>query len=174
MSWFLVGATVVSVASSALASKQQQRIADRQVEQARMDMVASTSATKQAEEDAKIEESFDLAKVARELLASRSTAVATQANNGVAGITQERQLRNIDFQNSLDVGIVKRQADQTLIGIRNSGFSNNQQHQNTINTAKANRPSNTDLAVKAIGSGVGTYLSVGGSKSKPEAKKGIR
>lgn len=162
MSWFLTGAVVLTAGSTALQMKSQRDLADNQIKQGEMDRIASDSSTKNAEEEAQRQESFDLSEVARELIASKATTIATQANSGVSGVTQDRIKRDLDMQNSLDVNFVKRQGEQTLFSIRNAGFNNDASIQNSINSAKSSKPTKTAMAVSSVLAGGQTYLTVQG------------
>lgn len=163
MSWVIVAVATVSVATTAMGMKQQQDIAENAVKQADMDAIASQSATEQSMQDAEDITQEKLFQSARELLRAKGKAVAIQASTGVAGVVKEKQLRNIDMQNTFDVNKIKQDGDNMIINVANQGSQNAQQIQSARNTAESNRPSNTSIAVSSIASGVGTGLSVYGA-----------
>ncbi len=131
-----VGLSVVTTGASIM---QANRTADFNEEQARLDMVASDKATEQAVEESEREEGMNLAQLAREALAKKSTIVAQQANTGVSGVTSERQRRNVDFQESMDVETIKRQSANTVNSIRQTGYTNNSQIQGRMNSATSSK-----------------------------------
>ena len=169
MSMFWVGA-IIAVGTTYMSAKAQDDQAKFQVEQGNLDMIASNSATEQAEKDARDEEAFELSDLAREFLATKSTAVAQQANSGIAGVTSDRQRRNIDFQHSLDVGTIKRKGENTLTSIRNSGFQNNSQIQSSINVGTSNKVSGGEMATRVGLSALSAYANKK-STSKTSTKK---
>lgn len=177
MSGFTIGAMVVMTALTTFVSlNAQKKVADNQIEQGRLDKIASDSSTKQAEMDALDEQSMQLTDALRESLSAQSTAVAIQANTGISGVTAERQRSNIDFQNTMDVNRIQEAGDRSLISIRNAGFSNASKIQSSINSAQANRPSGTTMAttmaVNMLATGVSAYgqykLSGGGKSTKKD------
>lgn len=161
---YLMVAVGVSTVSTALAIDAQNKQAKFQEEQGRLDMVASNSATQQAEADARDQEAVDLSEVAREFLAVKSSVVAQQANSGISGVTSDRQRRNVDFQNSLDINTIKKKSDNVVFNIRQSGFSNNQTIQSSINDARSKKVGLLEGATKTALAGGSTYASLKASR----------
>ena len=163
MGWLIVAVvatTAITVGTTALAGKQQQDMAENAIEQARLDKVASDNATDEAVQDAQRATESELTQQARELFRDKGSAVARQASSGVAGVVQEKQLRNVDMQNTFDVAKIKQDGDNMVVNVLNQGGQNIQAIQSAENTARSNRPSNTSIAVASIAGGVGTGLSV--------------
>jgi len=168
--WVMIAMASTTVATTAISMDNQKKINENQIKQGEMDLIASQNATMNAEEEARRQESESLTNIGRELLSSQATATALQANTGIAGVTAEKQKRNIDMQNTFDVGVIKDQSDQAIFQIRNQGFANSQSLQNSINTARASKPSNTQIATTALMAGASAGLSV----YKPKATKAIK
>lgn len=162
MSYWIAGTVMVvsDVSTTINAGKHQQDLADVQMEQGRMNMVASQSATRMAEEDANRKTSNRLTQIGRELLKAQSMATAVQAETGVAGLSAERAQRNVDMQNTFDVNNIQEAGEVMTSNIRMQGFQNNAQIQGAINTAEASRPSNTEIFTNSLLSGIGTGLNV--------------
>lgn len=173
MSWVLVGTTTALSAISAYATMDaQNKQAQAQIDQGQRDMIASQSATEQAEADLRDEQALELSDLASKLLGAESAQRATSANSGVAGITAERNMRNIQFQNTFDVNQVNTKNERLLIGIRNSGFNNASSIQGGINEASSRKTSRTAMAVNTTLSGGKAFISSGGLKGLRAGKKG--
>ncbi len=149
-----VGATM---AGTALTAKSQQNQAKTAEKQGELDLIASQSATKQAEQDANEETRMELANKRREFLRTQGSIVAQQANTGVAGVTAERQRRNVDFQHNMDVQNIKKKSENTLISIRHQGFRNDSQIQSNLN--RIHKPSGGEVLGKTALAGLSVYAS---------------
>lgn len=154
-----IGATALSVGSTAMTGIMSRNNAKAQTAQIEQSQRANTSAIAQAEEDKKRETDMAVYQQERQSRRSESLARATQANSGIAGITADRQLDNVMFQNVLDINYIKTQGDNSLINLSNQGFAQTSQLQSSLNTSKRNTASGLAIGVSTLGAGINTYAS---------------
>lgn len=155
----LVVAAIAAAGSAMYSAKQQQKIADAEIEQGELDKRASIHASEQNEKVEGDNIARDLTNVRRELLRSASTATAIQADKGIAGVSATRSKRNINVQTNFNEQYIKAQGDNVLQGVRNAGLANTANFQRGINSSTSRRVSNTGILVRGAIAGASTYAS---------------
>lgn len=155
-----IGATALSVGTTAVQGLQQRAESKAQTAQLNMDKKANASAISQAEVDKQRETDMAVYQQNREARRAESMARAGQANTGISGITANRQIDNVLFQSNLDINYIKTQGENDINNILNQGFNQSAQIQSAINTSKRNTPSNLEVAINAGVAGVKTYTSL--------------
>lgn len=166
MSWWAVGITLTSATIGQYQQRENIKANNRAVEQAQR---ANTSAVEQALEDEMQQEFLAEVQADREALRASSTAVAQSANTGVAGITAERNIDNVLFQNLLDENVLKANSEANLFNISNQGFSQAQQ----IQSRKKSKPKVLGQLLQVGLEGAKTYVARGGG-SKGKSKGGSK
>jgi hypothetical protein len=163
MSWVVVAITVTA-GSTYVAMETQAEIAENNIKQGEMDQRASANATKNAEEAQKRRTADRLSQSYRELLSARSEALAIQAETGVAGAIADKQKRNIDMQNTFDIERIQQDGEALVHNVRTQGFQNTAKLQQSINSARSNKPSDEAIAFTSATSSALAGLRVSGSR----------
>lgn len=162
MSWLAVAVVGVSVATTAISGISQRNIAKANIQAGEIAKIAQNSANTQAEEEQQRETANLLTQERRRALRERSTAVAQQANTGVAGVSAKRQIDNVLFQSVLNEDSIISRGETDIINIRNSGFAQSSNIQADINRATSSKPSVLAIGLQSAGAGFTTYA---GTKS---------
>lgn len=158
----------IGAGTTAISGIQQKYMQQAQTKQLEMSQRASINSTEQAIQDKQRETDLAEYQQLREVRRTESTVRAGQANNGIAGITANKQLDNVLFQSILDINYIKTQGENSLINISNQGYSNSSSIQEGINTSKRNTASNLQIGISSATAGVKAYAGAGGFSAKTE------
>lgn len=154
MSWMMVGSAVVSVGASYISNKNNQQQQQQETAELKSQQKSQYNAIEQAQLDRQRETDLTIYQQEREARRAESMARASQANSGIAGVTANRQLDNVLFQNTLDENFIKTQGLNDLIAIRNEGWQTVSGTQLDINRSVNRTPSNKQIYTSAFMSGV--------------------
>ncbi len=161
MSWVFVGATIATTVIGGISQRKQAEAQIRAGEQAQ---IASTNTTEQAQLEDIRETNRQRLEEKRRARREASTAVAQQANTGIAGISSKRQVDNILFQSILNQDVITQSGENRLFNIANQGFANDSAIASDINRAKSSKPSLGSIALEAGARGLSTFTIAGGGK----------
>lgn len=166
MSYMMVAMAVGGFGSSYLAGKEQQALQEAETKELKAQQRSQYNAIGQAQLDRQRETDLTIYQQEREARRAESMARANQANSGIAGVTANRQLDNVLFQNVLDENFIKAQGLNDLIAIRSEGWQTVSGMQSNINRSINNTPSDTQVWTKAFMSGVSGGMSGYSATSK--------